>query len=322
MPTTTDAVASTPKTPKAKAKRGDALQDPLQRQALPKGKGKNKEEDLDEILAGLDAPQLSKDEKQAAKRLELERQRLLDEQAAAAREAGLKQARSVQGRSLWRDEADRLLAQVPTEIKDKNVVGGNNWVPLLAATFADLKLKLETGNFETSAIVDEISEAQGTNDQQWEQACWDAVKGTFGTNAPIKEAFWTHLGWDGVKGAIWDLKPLGAGPSGTKIHLTVSGNSIPSPLTLVQNDPNALEKSPLTLFNDFFMKTKHNDRVHCTRESDPVKHIYLGGKNGEKRAIADDEWGGDAKFMHKALLNFQTDAIQKIVDAKLKGWKI
>jgi|GEM_PF-2171148 len=111
------------------------------------------------------------------------------------------------------------------------------------------------------------------------------------------------------------------GTSGHKVQLTVSGNSMMAPQNLVASDSRALERPPSKFFDELFMTVDNLNRVHCTRESNPKKHLYLGGKNGMGMAIADADWDGDAEFMREVLDRFRQETVAKITEAKTKGWE-
>ena len=272
-------------------------------------------------------------EAEAARRAEQERLAAEAEAERLAQEAAATEARCSRGRRLWNNLTAALWKETPDEVKSKKGADGkraftrNATTAMMSAAFADLKGTLERGDFDDEATDEEIT---GDLDQlraEWDAHLWMQVGTEYGTNVPTKEQMFSHLGWPGIKGKIWDLKSAGSAASGTRMHVTVSGDSMVAPTTLVADDPDALEKPPAEIFDALFMITAHNNRVHCTLESHPKKHLYLGGRNGGTAtsgpmSIPESGWNGDARAMHATLADFRTVAIRKIVDAKLKGWRL
>ncbi len=265
----------------------------------------------------------------AARKIEKERLAAEAEAARVAQEEEERKQRVTRGRHVWKELANRLWASVPAAVKaqkgsdGKVVFTKQSTVTLIAASFGELKASLETGDFDVDETDDELigDELIGDEDElrvEWDEFLWDQVGVKLGTQVPV----FAHIGWGTVSGLAWDLKAKGKAPSGFMVHLTLNGNSMLAPLNIVTKDPKALERAPATIFDLLFMDVAGLNRVHCTRESDPKKHLYLGGYNGLDQTIADTDWNGDAKFMHDILDGFREDTIAKIIEAKAKGWKL
>jgi hypothetical protein len=267
-----------------------------------------------------------------ARRAEEERRRAEEEAARKAEEERLAAealaARKARGVGVWRRLTGRLWATVPEAIKqakdDKNkaIFTRKPLTDLMAATFADLKASLESGEFGDDITDEELVGDEAALTEEFEDVLWGHLGATLGSAAPTKGALFDHIGWPGIKGKAWNLKALGTAPSGTKVHITVSGDSMRSPQTIVANDAGILDRRPSEIFDALFLIDDNNHRVHCTLESTPKKHLFLGGRNGEGQAIAPTGWGGDAAFLHDQLAAFRTGVEAKLVQAKLAGWRI
>lgn len=264
----------------------------------------------------------------AARKVEKERLAAEAEAVRVAQEEEERKQRIARGRHVWRGLADRLWASVPAAVKDQKGSDGkvvftkHSTTTLIAASFGELKASLETGDFDVDETDDELIGDEDELRVEWDEFLWDQVGVKLGTQVPVKAKFFAHIGWGTVSGLAWDLKAKGQAPSGFKVHLTLSGNSMLAPQSIVAKDEKALERTPATIFDELFMTVFLTDRVHCTRESNPVKHLYLGGKNGLGMVINDAAWDGDAKIMREVLDRFREDTISKIIEAKAKGWKI
>lgn len=269
-----------------------------------------------------------KAEAAAARKAEQERLEAEAEAERVAQEEAARKERVARGRRVWKQLTDRLWASVPQSVRagkgpdGKTVFTRVPTVALMAASFAELKTGLETGEFDVEATDEDLIGDEVALAAEWDEFLWEQVGVKLGTEVPVKAKFFAHIGWPTVKGLAWDLKPCGAAPSGHRVHLTLSGNSMLAPQNIVAKDPKALERPPAQIFDELFMAVEGLNRVHCTRESNPKKHLYLGGFNGLGMAIADADWDGDAKFMHDLLDTFREETIAKIVDAKSKGWKL
>jgi len=264
----------------------------------------------------------------AAHKVEKERLAAEAEAARVAQEEEERKQRVARGRHVWKELADRLWASVPAAVKDQKGSDGKvvftkkSTTTLIAASFGELKASLETGDFDVDETDDELIGDEDALRVEWDEFLWDQVGVKLGTQVPVKAKFLAHIGWGTVSGLAWDLKAKGRAPSGFKVHLTLSGNSMLAPQSIVAKDEKALERTPATIFDELFMTVLLTNRVHCTRESNPVKHLFLGGKNGLGMVINDADWNGDAKFMHDILDGFREDTISKIIEAKAKGWKL
>lgn len=307
---------------KGGGQKGGGAQGGAQRQAPPK-----KELTEEELAARAEKQRLAA-EAAAAKKAEEERIAAEQEAARLAAEEAERKLRVARGRSVWNGLTSRLWATVPAEVRAQKGPDGKvvftkaPTVAMMAAAFADLKLMLETGAFHPDDTDEELLGDEAEIDETWDEHLWEQVGVKLGSQVATKTALFAHLGWPTVRGVAWDLKACGRAPSGEKVHITLSGNSMLAPQTIVGADPNALERSPERVFDALFMIAESNNRVHCTRESKPAKHLYLGGRNGLGMLIADTDWDGDAKFMREQLDAFRAGAIEKIIAAKAKGWKI
>ncbi|WOD37087.1 DUF4157 domain-containing protein [Nodosilinea sp. E11] len=208
--------------------------------------------------------------------------------------------KQLQGKTKWNSEMDNYLK---AEI---DVLCGTSW------------------HIDQASVTEEIVARREQRQTEWLNHAWKKVgelKPIDKSSIPVKTKFWEFLGWK-IQGLEWKMKTVEAGPTGTKLHLTVSGDSMLAPSTLVNEDANILNKSPDLIYSKLFESVTVSKRVHVTRESTPKKHLYIGDTNGEGVAIKDDAWEDDAKTMKEHLNSFRTDVIQKIIAAKLKRWDL
>lgn len=226
----------------------------------------------------------------------------------------------------FREEREHLYEVMPDILYDhKQLQGKAKWNAEM-----DKYLKVEmdmlcdtSWHIDQASIPEEIAERREQRQAGWLDQAWKKVGELrpLGSSTPVKNDLWGFLGWN-IKGLEWTMRNVSAGPTGTKLHLTVSGNSMLAPSTLVTQDADILNKSPDLIYSKLFESVSVDKRVHVTRESEPKKHLYIGGTNGLGMAIEDGDWGGDAKTMKEHLNSFKANVIQKIIDAKLKGWKL
>jgi hypothetical protein len=227
----------------------------------------------------------------------------------------------------FREEREYLYEVMPAILYDhKQLQGKAKWNAEM-----DKYLKVEmdrlcdaSWHIDQASIPEEITERREERQAEWLDHAWKKVgelKPIGSSTLPVKAKFWEFLGWN-IRGLEWTMRNVSAGPTGTKLHLTVSGNSMLAPSTLITQDADILNKSPDLIYSKLFESVDVDKRVHVTRESEPKKHLYIGGTNGLGMAIEDSAWEGDAKTMKEHLNSFKTDVIQKIIAAKLKGWKL
>ncbi len=228
-----------------------------------------------------------------------------------------------EGKSAWNGEVKRLIDMIPTKLTDhKTVLGRGKWRDRLEKTvFADDIASFTEAGWAKDTVTQDITTNAGARASTWMDYVWKTVADLKGRNVPTKGQLWSFLGWQ-IKGQEWDMKHVAAGPTGTRLHITASGNSIPAPSTLVGTDPEILEKDPALIYQSFFESVDVVSRVHVTRESQPKKHLFIGGVNGLGMAIGDSDWGGDAATMKTHLANFKSNVIAKLTEAKLLGWKL
>lgn len=227
-----------------------------------------------------------------------------------------------EGKKAWTSECKRLIDMIPAKLTDhRTVLSKVKWRGQLETVFADDIADFTEASWAKDMVVTDIATNAGARASTWMDHVWKTVGELKGKNVPTKGELWSFLGWQ-IKGQEWDMKHVAAGPSGTPLHITASGNSIPAPSTIVGGDPEILQKDPASLYQALFESAAVQARVHVTRESQPKKHLFIGNVNGDGRAIGDTEWGGDAATMKGHLATFRSNAIAKLTDAKVRGWKL
>ncbi len=214
----------------------------------------------------------------------------------------------VKPRTEWRKDLNKM---VSVEINQFNATG---WVS--ATVQADITANADTR--ETNLIA----------------AGWALVAATKGTgqdavNNPAKPEdkltrgkFWNFMVGVQLTGNAPYYPNKGNGVDGDKLHLSVSGDSITGLESATLATPGLLDGNPAAIYAALFETPTLLKRVHVTRESNPKKHLYIGGTNGDGVAINNTAWGGDAAAMRQILADFKTDMIGKFSAAKAKGWKL
>ena len=257
----------------------------------------------------------------------------------------IKKAKSVaEGKALWADEIKRLIAVVPESMAEGSHRDG---VAPLFPVKGGLEKELRklfnsvTGLYGSNAwdptfIKDDIAANADAREDAWLRFICAAAATKYGKGEDAvkpgakpqltKATFWKFLGWN-IKGLEWTLRQKGTGGTAerAKLHITVSGNSIVAPETAVNANATILEGTPAEIYSAFFEAVPIDSRVHITRDPTPTdlkKHLFVGNTNGLGMAMADTDWGGDAKIMKDLLTEFRKDVLASIGLAKGKGWKL
>ena len=257
----------------------------------------------------------------------------------------IKKAKSVaEGKALWADEIKRLLAAIPLAMAEGSQRDGV--APLFPAK-GGLEKELRklfnsvTGLYGSNAwdpafIAPDIAANADAREDAWLRFICAAAAAKYGKGEDAvkpgakpqltKATFWKFLGWN-IKGLEWTLRQKGTGGTAerAKLHITVSGNSIVAPETAVKANATILEGTPAEIYSAFFEAVPIDSRVHITRDPTPTdlkKHLFIGNTNGLGMAMADTDWGGDAKIMKDLLAGFRKEVLVSIGLAKAKGWKL
>lgn len=255
-------------------------------------------------------------------------------EAAITDRAKVAGAKRTAAEKVWADEKSQLLTLVPPDLLQMQP--RTAWaITLDAATNAEwavLQTPLNTAmdgltkppELRAAAKV-VIDAGAAARKGAWIAAMWNEVGTQKGTPAvpPTRDAIWAWLQWGSIRGTAWNLRILRKGDRQKReLHITVSGNSIPEPSTLIGTDPNFLSKSPDQIFDTMFNHVSRVLRVHVTKgdasghAAGLNEHLFIGDP------CADSDFDGDGTVMKAGLDEFRTKAIRQFTSAKMRGWLI